>query len=50
MLVIDSQSVKITQFTSEDKGIDGAKWVNRRKRHYLLRVLHRLAVDKLGIP
>ncbi|MDJ1492168.1 IS5 family transposase [Cytophagaceae bacterium DM2B3-1] len=42
MLVIDSQSVKITQFTYEETGIDGAKWINGRKRH--------VAVDSLGIP
>ena len=42
VLAIDSQSVKIVQFTSEEKGIDGNKKVNGRKRH--------LAVDCLGIP
>ena len=42
VLAIDSQSVKIVQFTSQDKGIDGAKYVNGRKRH--------LAVDCLGLP
>ncbi|QHT65205.1 IS5 family transposase [Rhodocytophaga rosea] len=42
VLAIDSQSVKIIQFTSQDKGIDGNKKVNGRKRH--------LAVDCLGIP
>lgn len=42
VLAIDSQSVKIVQFTTQDKGIDGNKKVNGRKRH--------LAVDCLGIP
>jgi putative transposase len=41
VLAIDSQSVKIVQFTSQDKGIDGNKKVNGRKRH--------VAVDCLGI-
>jgi putative transposase len=35
----DSQSVKITSFTSEDKGIDGGKKVNGRKRHLMTDVL-----------
>jgi transposase len=42
VLAIDSQSIKIVQFTCEGKGIDGNKKVNGRKRH--------LAVDGLGIP
>ncbi|QHT65295.1 IS5 family transposase [Rhodocytophaga rosea] len=42
VLAIDSQSVKIIQFTTEHKGIDGNKKVNGRKRH--------IAVDCLGIP
>jgi putative transposase len=42
VLAIDSQSVKIVQFTTQEKGIDGNKKVNGRKRH--------LAVDCLGIP
>lgn len=42
VVAIDSQSVKIVQFTTQDKGIDGNKKVNGRKRH--------LAVDCLGIP
>ena len=42
VLAIDSQSVKIVQFTNEEKGIDPAKYINGRKRH--------LAVDCLGIP
>lgn len=42
VLAIDSQSVKVVQFTSQDKGIDGGKFINGRKRH--------LAVDCLGIP
>ena len=39
---MDSQSAKIVQFTTEEKGIDGNKKVNGRKRH--------LAVEGLGIP
>jgi putative transposase len=49
VLALDSQSVKIVQFTSEAKGnelfpgrIEGGKFINGRKRH--------LAVDCLGIP
>lgn len=42
VLALDSQSVKIIQFTSQDKGIDGGKFINGRKRH--------IAVDCLGIP
>lgn len=42
VLAIDSQSVKVVQFTQEEKGIDGNKKVNGRKRH--------LAVDCLGLP
>jgi putative transposase len=42
VLAIDSQSVKVVQFTWQEKGIDGNKYVNGRKRH--------LAVDCLGIP
>ena len=42
VLAIDSQSVKVVQFTNQDKGIDGNKKVNGRKRH--------IAVDCLGIP
>jgi transposase len=42
VVAIDSQSVKIIQFTCQEKGIDGHKKVNGRKRH--------LAVDGLGIP
>lgn len=38
---IDSQSVKIAPFISEEKGIDGNKKVNGRKRHIL--------VDTLGL-
>jgi transposase len=41
VLAMDSQSAKIVQFTCEEKGIDGHKKVNGRKRH--------LAVDCLGI-
>lgn len=35
MLSIDSQSVKVAPFIQEDKGIDGNKKVNGRKRHLL---------------
>ncbi len=42
LLIADSQSVKIVNFVSLDKGIDGAKWINGRKRH--------LMVDTLGLP
>ena len=41
-IIIDSQSVKITQFTFEEKGIDGGKLINGRKRTIL--------VDTLGLP
>ena len=34
-LIIDSQSVKIASFIPDDKGIDGGKRVNGRKRHIL---------------
>ena len=42
LLAIDSQSVKIIQFTFEEKGIDGGKLINGRKRTIL--------VDTLGLP
>ena len=35
MLSIDSQSVKAGPFVSEEKGIDGNKKVNGRKRHII---------------
>ena len=41
LLCIDSQSVKSVAFVSEDKGIDGNKHINGRKRH--------LIVDSLGL-
>ena len=41
LLCIDSQSVKVAAFISEDKGIDGNKLVNGRKRHII--------VDTLGL-
>ena len=41
MLCIDSQLVKVATFISEDKGIDGDKLVNGRKRHII--------VDTLGL-
>ena len=42
LLAIDSQSVKIFQFIFEEKGIDGEKLINGRKRTIL--------VDTLGLP
>lgn len=39
---VDSQSVKIVNFISQEKGIDGNKKVNGRKRN--------LVVDKFGLP
>lgn len=35
LLSIDSQSVKVAPFISEDKGVDGNKKINGRKRHIL---------------
>ncbi len=42
LLAIDSQSVRLVPFVSEDTGIDGGKLINGRKRTIL--------VDKLGYP
>jgi putative transposase len=42
LLAVDSQSVKIVQFTCEEKGIDGNKKINGRKRTIL--------VDTDGLP
>ncbi len=42
LLAIDSQSVKVVQFVNQEKGIDGGKNVNGRKRTIL--------VDTLGLP
>lgn len=42
MSAIDSQSVKISSLISVEKGIDGHKRINGRKRH--------IAVDNLGLP
>jgi putative transposase len=42
LLAIDSQSVRIIQFISEQTGIDGNKKINGRKRTIL--------VDTLGLP
>jgi putative transposase len=39
--IIDSQSVK-TQYASEERGIDGGKWVKGRKRHIVVDVLGNL--------
>jgi len=39
---VDSQSVKVAALVSVDKGIDGHKCINGRKRH--------IAVDILGLP
>lgn len=33
--LIDSQSIKIAPFISEDKGVDGGKKINGRKRHII---------------
>ena len=41
-VALDSQSVKSVPFVSKDKGIDGNKYINGRKRH--------IAVDKHGLP
>ena len=41
LVCVDSQSIKAGPFVSEDKGIDGNKKVNGRKRHIL--------VDTLGL-
>lgn len=41
-VAVDSQSVKSVPFVSNDKGIDGNKYINGRKRH--------IAVDKHGLP
>ena len=41
-VAIDSQSVKSVPFVKSDRGIDGNKQINGRKRH--------LVVDKLGLP
>lgn len=41
-LAIDSQSVRSVPFVSQDRGIDGNKMINGRKRH--------IAVDKYGLP
>lgn len=41
LLCIDSQSIKSVPFVSQDKGIDGNKFINGRKRH--------LIVDTLGL-
>jgi putative transposase len=36
--IIDSQSTK-TQYASEERGIDGGKWVKGRKRHIVVDIL-----------
>lgn len=41
-VALDSQSVKSPPFVSEERGIDGNKRINGRKRH--------IAVDKHGLP
>lgn len=41
LVCIDTQSVKVAPFINQDKGIDGNKWINGRKRHVL--------VDTLGL-
>ena len=42
VVALDSQSVKSVPFVSQDKGIDGNKRINGRKRH--------IVVDKHGLP
>lgn len=42
LIAVDSQSIKAAPSISEDRGIDGNKKINGRKRH--------LAVDTLGLP
>lgn len=42
LLAIDSQTVKIMQFISEETGVDGNKKINGRKRS--------ITVDRLGLP
>jgi len=39
LVSIDSQSVKTTQFTSEEVGLDGNKKINGRKRHAIVDTL-----------
>ena len=41
-VALDSQSVNSVYFVSQEKGIDGNKFINGRKRH--------IAVDKYGLP
>lgn len=41
LLCIDSQSIKSAPFVNQDKGVDGNKFVNGRKRHII--------VDTLGL-
>jgi hypothetical protein len=41
LFCIDSQSVKLTPFVSEERGVDGNKKINGRKRQVL--------VDTLGL-
>jgi putative transposase len=42
LLIVDSQSTKCAPFTDRDKGVDGHKKVNDRKRHII--------VDSNGLP
>lgn len=42
LIAVDSQSIKAAPFVSEDRGIDGNKKINGRKRH--------IAVDTMGLP
>lgn len=39
LLCIDSQSIKVAPFISEEKGIDGNKRINGRKRHIIVDTL-----------
>lgn len=43
LLCIDSQSIKSAPFVNQDKGIDGNKFVNDRKRHLIVDTLGRFA-------
>lgn len=42
LVAVDSQSVKAAPYINEDRGIDGNKKINGRKRH--------IAVDTMGLP
>ncbi len=42
LVVADSQSVKLAPMIYEDRGLDGNKWINGRKRQLLVDVLGRI--------